>query len=191
MQTHLRQEVILWRYILWKTKTDPLSANVGSRIGLRLIHIPSRRIQIFMKGLNYLVPVKWEEIIVIMLSSASFFYGASNFIINGGTFSINRSDSNAVLRQTGEWIRSSLSEWKMFMASLNMHRITWKLHRCSSIACCMFPSNLYSLGSQLKTGPEAARKSYTNNRQKIGENRRGYARDDELTSNFYRLAADD
>ena len=76
--------------------------NVGSRTRLGLTRIPSLRSQIFMKGLNFLVPVKEEETILITFSSASFFYKASNVIINGGIFSIIRSDGNAVIRQTGE-----------------------------------------------------------------------------------------
>ena len=101
-QTHLRQEVTVWWSILRKTKTDTLSTNVSSRTRLWLIHIPSPRIQISMKGLNFLVLAKGEETILIMLSSASFFHKASNVIVNGGIFSINRSDNNAVIRQTGE-----------------------------------------------------------------------------------------
>ena len=59
---------------------------------------------------------------LIMLSSASFFYRARDFNINGGIFI--RSDGNVFIRQTGEQINSNLPEWKMLMASLNMHRIT-------------------------------------------------------------------
>ena len=61
-----------------------------------------------MKGLNYLVPVEGEQTILIMLSSASFFYRASNVIINGGIFSIIQGDGNAVIRQTGERIYPNL-----------------------------------------------------------------------------------
>ena len=123
MQTHLRQEVTLWRSILWKTKTDTLSTNVRSRTRLRLIHIPSLTIRISMKGLNFLVPVKEEKTIFIMLSSTSFFPRASHVIVNGGVFSII---GNMVTKQTGEWIHSNLPEWKILMASLNMHRIAWE-----------------------------------------------------------------
>ena len=53
-----------------------------------------------MKGLNVLVLVKGEETILIILSSASFFYKARDFNINGGIFI--RSGGNVVIRQTGE-----------------------------------------------------------------------------------------
>ena len=70
---------------------------VGSLTRLRLIHIPSLRIQISMKGLNFLI---WEETNFIILFSASFFYRARDCIMNGGIFI--RSNGNVAIRQTGE-----------------------------------------------------------------------------------------
>ena len=57
---------------------------------------------ISMKGFNFLAFVEGKEIVLIMLNSASFFHRASNVIINGGVFSVIRSDGSVVVRQTGE-----------------------------------------------------------------------------------------